>query len=131
MVTDFTDALSSEKTVTASSVKPVLRLLSEDLLLPTEVHTELTLNLKRKMVSVMEDKYSAPATQQLLAKATFIDPRYRDINPRDDVKDVLLEEMLAMPYERRDGGDEEGAMHTSAAGEGEEGSAPSPPPPKK
>lgn len=91
VVTDFTDALSSEKTVTASSVKPVLRLLSEDLLLPTEVHTELTLNLKRKMVSVMEDKYSAPATQQLLAKATFIDPRYRDINPGDDVKDVLLE----------------------------------------
>lgn len=69
-VTDFTDALSSEKTVTASSVKPVLRLLSEDLLLPTEEDTELTRNLKRKMVSVMEDKYSAPATQQLLAKAT-------------------------------------------------------------
>ncbi len=130
-VTDFTDALSSEKTVTASSVKPVLRLLSEDLLLPTEEDTELTRNLKRKMVSVMEDKYSAPATQQLLAKATFIDPRYRDINPGDDVKDVLLEEMLAMPYERRDGGDGEGAMRTSAAGEGDGGSAPSPPPPKK
>ncbi len=121
-VTDFTDALSSEKTVTASSVKPVLRLLCEDLLLPTEEDTELTRNLKRKMVSVMEDKYSAPATQQLLAKATFIDPRYRDINPGDDFKDVLLEEMLAMFDERRDGRDGEGAMQTSAAGEGEEGS---------
>ncbi|XP_016105541.1 zinc finger BED domain-containing protein 1-like [Sinocyclocheilus grahami] len=78
----------------------------------------------------MEDKYSAPATQQLLAKATLIDPRYRDINPGDDVKDVLLEEMLAMPDERSDGGDGEGAMRTSAAGEGE-GSAPSPPEKKK
>ncbi len=126
-VTDFTDALSSEKTVTSSSVKPVLRLLCEDLLLPTEEDTELTRNLKRKMVSVMEDKYSAPATQQLLAKATFIDPRYRDINPGDDFKDVLLEEMLAMFDERRDGRDGEGAMQTSAAGEGEEGSALSPP----
>ncbi len=129
-VTDFTDALSSEKTVTASSVKPVLRLLSEDLLLPTEEDTELTRNLKRKMVSVMEDKYSAPATQQLLAKATFIDPRYRDINPGDDFKDALLEEMLAVFDERRDGGDGESAMQTLAAGEGEEGSALSPPPKK-
>lgn len=42
------------------------------------------------MVRVMEDKYSAPATQQLLAKATLIDPRYRDINPGDDDKDAPL-----------------------------------------
>lgn len=42
-----------------------------------------------------------------------------------------LEEMLAMPDERRDSGGGEGAMRTPAAGEGEEGSAPSPPPKKK
>uniref|UniRef100_A0A9J8DDS8 BED-type domain-containing protein n=1 Tax=Cyprinus carpio carpio TaxID=630221 RepID=A0A9J8DDS8_CYPCA len=47
-VADFTDALSSEKTVTASSVKPVLQLLTEDLLLPTDEDTELTRNLKKK-----------------------------------------------------------------------------------
>lgn len=41
-----------------------------------------------------------------------------------------LEEMLAMPDERRDSGGGEGAMRTPAAGEGEEGSAPSPPPKK-
>lgn len=132
-VADFTDALSSEKTVTASSVKPVLQLLTEDLLLPTDEDTELTRNLKRKMVGDLKDKYSAPATQQLLAKASFIDPRYKDINPRDDVKDALLEEMLAMPEEWRDVGDGEGAMSSAAAGEGEGGSAPSssPPPPKQ
>ncbi|XDV32938.1 hypothetical protein PO909_003585 [Leuciscus waleckii] len=130
-VADFTDALSCEKTVTASSVKPVLQLLTEDLLLPTDEDTELTRNLKKKMVGVLKDKYSAPATQQLLAKASFIDPRHKDINPGDDVKDALLEEMLAMPEERRDIGDGEAAMSTAAAGEGEGGSAPSSPPKKK
>jgi len=54
-VADFTDALSSEKTVTASSVKPVLQLLTEDSLLPTDEDTELTRNLKRKMVGVLKD----------------------------------------------------------------------------
>lgn len=48
------------------------------------------------MTRVLEDKYSAAATQQLLAKASFIDPRYRDGNPGDDVEDALLEEMLAV-----------------------------------
>lgn len=127
-VTDFTDALSSEKTVTASSVKPVLQLLTEDILLPTEEDTELTCNLKRKMVQVLESKYSAPATQQLLAKASFIDPRYRDINTDDDVKDALLEEMLEMPDERPDDRGGENAMCTSAAGEEDESA---PPPQKK
>lgn len=129
-VADFTDALSSEKTVTASSVKPVLQLLTEDLLLPTDEDTELTRNLKKKMVGVLKDKYSAPATQQLLAKASFIDPRHKDINPGDDVKDALLEEMLAIPEERRDIGDGEAAMSAAAAGEGEGESAPSSPPKK-
>ncbi|XP_026083928.1 zinc finger BED domain-containing protein 1-like [Carassius auratus] len=130
-VADFTDALSSEKTVTASSVKPVLQLLTEDLLLPTDEDTELTRNMKKKMVGVLKDKYSAPATQQLLAKASFIDPRHKDINPRDDVKEALLEEMLAMPEERRDIRDGEAAMSAAAAGEGEGESAPSSPPKKK
>lgn len=31
-----------------------------------------------------------------MAKASFIDPRYRDGNAGDDVEDALLEEMLAV-----------------------------------
>ncbi|QQP39024.1 Zinc finger BED domaincontaining protein 1like [Caligus rogercresseyi] len=41
-VADFTDALSSEQAVTASSLKPVLQLITEDLLLPAEEDTQLT-----------------------------------------------------------------------------------------
>ncbi|KAL7880632.1 hypothetical protein SRHO_G00028860 [Serrasalmus rhombeus] len=60
---------------------------------------------------------SPGATQRLLAKASFVDPRYKDINPVDHVKDTLLEEMLAVPEERHHDGD--GALRASTAGEGE------------
>uniref|UniRef100_A0A3P9IHA7 HAT C-terminal dimerisation domain-containing protein n=1 Tax=Oryzias latipes TaxID=8090 RepID=A0A3P9IHA7_ORYLA len=114
-VADFTAALSSEKTVTVSSVLPVLQLLTEDILLPTNEDTELTRNIKQKMIEVLKDKYSAPGSQQLLAKASFIDPRHKaDINPQHDTKDALLEEMLAMPEERRDIGGGEAAMSEEA-----------------
>ncbi|KAG9268298.1 zinc finger BED domain-containing protein 1-like [Astyanax mexicanus] len=125
-VADFTDALSSERTVTASSVKPVLQLLREDLLLPTEEDTELTRNLKKKMTAVLEEKYSAPATQGLLAKASFVDPRHKHGNS-DDIKDEMLEEMLAVPEEGRDDRD---VMQTSMT-EDEEGAGGLAPPSKK
>uniref|UniRef100_A0A3P9LVT4 BED-type domain-containing protein n=1 Tax=Oryzias latipes TaxID=8090 RepID=A0A3P9LVT4_ORYLA len=123
-VADFKDALSSKKTVTASSVLPVLQLLTEDILLPTNEDMELTRNIKQKMIEVLKDKYSAPGSQQLLAKASFIDPRHKaDINPQHDTKDALLEEMLAMPEERRDIRGGEAAMIAAAAGEGESASS--------
>lgn len=84
-VANFTDALSSENTVTASSVKVVLQLLTKDLLLPAKEDTELTHNLKRKMTTALEDKYSALATHQLLAEASLLDPRYRDGNPEGNL----------------------------------------------
>nr|XP_055037872.1 E3 SUMO-protein ligase ZBED1-like [Misgurnus anguillicaudatus] len=114
-VADFTDALSSERAVTASSLKPVLQLVTEELLLPAEKDTQLTRNLKEKMSAVLLEKYSAPSTQQLLAKTAFVDPRYKDIDIADEVKDELMEEMMNVPEEQRDDGD------------GERASAPNPP----
>ncbi|XP_076876677.1 E3 SUMO-protein ligase ZBED1-like [Brachyhypopomus gauderio] len=126
-VADFTDALSSETMVTASSLKPVLQLLREDLLLPTEEDTELARNLKKKMTGVLEEKYSAPATQVLLAKASFVDPRHKDSNS-DDIKDKLLEEMLAVPEEGRD---DRVVMQISMTEDGEGASRLAPPSKKK
>jgi len=101
-VQDFTDALSSEKTVTASAVKPVLDLLTTDLLLPAQEDTELTCRIKRKMTEVLEKKYSAPSTQKLLEKASFLDPRYKNSTPSEELRDALLEEMMEIP-EQDDG----------------------------
>ncbi|KAA0714585.1 hypothetical protein E1301_Tti018609 [Triplophysa tibetana] len=69
---------------------------------------------------------AVPLKKQLLSEASFIDPRYKDIISGDHFKDAILEETLAMTDERCDGGNREGAMCCSAAGEGEEKSAPPP-----
>jgi len=42
--------------------------LTCDLLKPNPNEMELTQNIKRKMSSVLEEKYSAQVTQELLAK---------------------------------------------------------------
>lgn len=49
------------------------------------------------MSAVLMEKYSAPSTQQLLAKTAFVDPRYKDIDISDEVKDELMEEMMNVP----------------------------------
>ncbi|QQP39713.1 Zinc finger BED domaincontaining protein 1like [Caligus rogercresseyi] len=105
-VADFTDALSSEQAVTASSLKPVLQLITEDLLLPAEEDTQLTCRLKEKMSGVLMDKYSASSTQKILAKTAFVDPRYKDIDISDEVKDELMVEMMDLPEEQRNDGEE-------------------------
>lgn len=55
-VAEFTDVLSNEKVVTVSSVRPVLKLLTNDLLDPSPEDSKLTKNLKAKMIAVLEDK---------------------------------------------------------------------------
>ncbi|QQP52499.1 Zinc finger BED domaincontaining protein 1like [Caligus rogercresseyi] len=99
-VADFTDALSSEQAVTASSLKPVLQLITEDLLLPAEEDTQLTCRLKEKMSGVLMDKYSASSTQKILAKTAFVDPRYKDIDISDEVKDEQMRAMTEMEREK-------------------------------
>ena len=133
-VAEFHDALSSETMVTASSVKPVLQLLMEELL-PAREDTELTKNLKKAMKQVLEEKYSPAETQQLLGKTTFLDPRYRDGNHEEEIRDALLEEMLAMPLpeERRRGDGEAGdgdAANQPGPSDGDGARAPAPPPPQ-
>lgn len=58
-VAEFTDVLSNEKVVSASLVKPVLSLLTNDLLDASPEDSELTKNLKAKMFAVLDDKYKA------------------------------------------------------------------------
>lgn len=81
---------------TVSSLKPVLELLKGDLLSPDPKDTALTTNMCR----VLSEKYSPFEIQNLLTKATILDPRYRgtmeDAEVLDDVKAKLLQELLDM-----------------------------------
>ncbi|KAL7824868.1 hypothetical protein SRHO_G00343660 [Serrasalmus rhombeus] len=94
-----------EKYVTVSSVKPVLELLKGELLSPDPSDTELTAKIKENMCRVLTEKYSPPEIQDLLRKATILDPRYRgsmeDEEVMDDVKHQLVQELLDMKEEGR------------------------------
>lgn len=109
---EFTDLLSGESYVTVSSIKPVLKLLTEEVLKPSDEDTTLTSDIKRKMCSVLEEKYRPAALQKTLAKACLLDPRYRGNNFDDDkeeTKCALIEEIL----DTEDGGS--GASASAAA----------------
>lgn len=95
---DFTDILSGEKYITVSSVKPVLELIKGDLLSPGPDDTALTASIKQHMCRVLTEKYSSPAIQVLLRKATILDPRYHgsmeEAGALDDIKHQLVQELL-------------------------------------
>ncbi|XP_057208476.1 uncharacterized protein LOC130565609 isoform X2 [Triplophysa rosa] len=76
---EFTDLLSGESYVTVSSVKPVLKLLTEDIIKPSNEDTTLTSDIKQKMCSVLLEKYELAAFEKTFGKALFLDPRYRGI----------------------------------------------------
>lgn len=117
---DFTDILSAEKYVTVSSVKPVLELIQDDLLSPGPDDTELTASIKQNMSRVLTEKYSSPAIQVLLRKATILDPRYRgsmeEAGALDDAKHQLVEELLDLGPE----GEGTSGESCSTAAEGNE-----------
>ncbi|XP_073714924.1 E3 SUMO-protein ligase ZBED1-like [Misgurnus anguillicaudatus] len=73
----FTDAQSGELYVSVSYLKPVLHLLKTSTLAEKDDDTDLTKAIKSRALSYMEDKYSDPATQELLDVASFLDPRFK------------------------------------------------------
>ncbi|XP_051997764.1 E3 SUMO-protein ligase ZBED1-like [Xyrauchen texanus] len=120
---EFTDLLSGESYVTVSSVKPVLKLLTEDMLKPSSEDTTLTSDIKHKMCGVLHGKYEPAALQKLLAKACCLDPRYRGDHINDtETKSALIEEMVGVE-------DEETAARASEVGDA--GKAVVPPAAKK
>ncbi|XP_056437049.1 E3 SUMO-protein ligase ZBED1-like [Gadus chalcogrammus] len=125
---DFTDLLSGENYVTVSSIKPVLKLLTEDVLKPSDEDTTLTSDIKRKMCSVLEEKYRPAALQATLAKSCLLDPRYRGNNfdeyAEEETKCALINEML-------DTEDRESGASASAADQPESLVQTAVPPPTK
>ncbi len=76
-LTEFTDALSSEKYVSVSFVKPVLHLFSSSILKANDDDPDLTNTIRTKILSYLEEKYKDPETQELLDMASAVDPRFK------------------------------------------------------
>ncbi|XP_041841404.1 zinc finger BED domain-containing protein 4-like [Melanotaenia boesemani] len=74
---EFTDALSGEAYVSVSYLKPVLHLLRTSTLTRSDEDTDLTKEIKSRALGYIEDKYSNPATQELMDITSFLDPRFK------------------------------------------------------
>lgn len=131
---DLTDILSGEQYVTVSSVKPVLELIKGDILSPDPTDTALTASIKQQMCKTLTDKYSSPAIQGLLRKATILDPRYRgsmeEEEALEDLKHQMLQELLDLKEPDGSGQGASGECSSSADG-GKEDDEPTAAPPAK
>lgn len=97
---DFTDALSGESYVSVSYLKPVLHLLKTETLAEKEDDTNLTKAIKSRALGYMEDKYSDPATQEILDVASFLDPQFKmGYIRQEDIQDIKARVKLEMEQE--------------------------------
>lgn len=73
----FTDALSGQKYVSVSFVKPVLHLFNSSILKVKDDDTDLSRAIKCKILEYLNEKYSDPHIQALLDMASTVDPCFK------------------------------------------------------
>ena len=73
---DFTDMLSGEERVTLSALRAVLNILKNEVLVESPADTTLTKDIKRRILTYLEGKYSDIETSELMDVASFLDPRF-------------------------------------------------------
>lgn len=73
----FTDMLSAENFVTVSAILPVIHhILKNDVLEVADDDTQLTKDIKTRILGYLEQKYDDFEVCELLNAATFLDPRF-------------------------------------------------------
>ncbi|CAJ1087316.1 E3 SUMO-protein ligase ZBED1-like [Xyrichtys novacula] len=72
----FTDALSGEKRVTISTLKPVMDHITREILKDSDEDSVLTSQIKQAIKDDLNDRYSVDQLQ-LIDLCCFIDPRFR------------------------------------------------------
>ena len=74
---DFTDMLSGEERVTVSTIKPVMHILKTKVLSVSSSDTDLTADMKSKLLQYLQNKYSDHDIDELLSVCRFLDPRFK------------------------------------------------------
>ncbi len=69
--------LSGEELVTVSAIKPVLHILKTKVLSESSTDTQLTADIKRKILEYLENKYSDSDIDEMLSVSSFLDPRFK------------------------------------------------------
>ncbi|KAM4537372.1 E3 SUMO-protein ligase ZBED1-like [Odontesthes bonariensis] len=87
---EFTDALSGEKYVSISLVKPTLHLFNNSVLKDQEDDTLLAKTIKHDILDYLNEKYSGSETQELLDMAAALDPRFKLKYVDEDKKESIV-----------------------------------------
>ncbi|KAI2666742.1 E3 SUMO-protein ligase ZBED1 [Labeo rohita] len=94
-LTEFTDALSGEDYVSVSYLKPVLHLFNKTIVAPQEDDTQLTKNIKDKILEYLNEKYADPDTEDLLDMASFVDPRFKTKYIKEEKVEYIMSKAAA------------------------------------
>ncbi|XP_039597059.1 E3 SUMO-protein ligase ZBED1-like [Polypterus senegalus] len=86
---NFKDALSDEKYVSVSFVKPVLHFFNASFLKIKDDDTDLSKAIKSKILEYLNEKYSDPDIQALLDMASTVDPRFKMRYTAEDNKTTI------------------------------------------
>ncbi|KAJ8290046.1 hypothetical protein GJAV_G00008120 [Gymnothorax javanicus] len=93
-VADLTSVLSRETYITSSSVLPLLSLIREDIMAPSDGDVALAAELKTAIARKLDGKYTDGAMSLLLGKCTLLDPRYGGtFDVLDEVKSAIATEI--------------------------------------
>ncbi|KAJ8354692.1 hypothetical protein SKAU_G00222590 [Synaphobranchus kaupii] len=99
-VAELTNVLSGETCVTGSSVIPMLNLIREDIMAPSDDDVALTAEMKATIVYKLDGKYTDEPMRLLLRKCTFLDPRYGGtFEASEELKRMIKGEMAALQKE--------------------------------
>lgn len=86
---EFTDALSGEKYVSVSFLKPVLYLFNNQVLKSQDDDTQLTTTIKEGILNYLNEKYDDGTTENLLDMATLLDPRFKTTYIKEERVDFM------------------------------------------
>lgn len=92
---EFTDALSGEKYISVSFVKPTLHLFNNSILKVQEDDTDLSKTIKCKILEYLNDKYKDTAVQELLDMTSVLDPRFKLKYVSEDNRGHIQERVTA------------------------------------
>ena len=109
-LSSLTDILSGEQYVTVSAVLPMLHILETDLLKQQETDTQLTKDIKHRIVEDIEKRYTESKLAEdvllMLQVASFLDPRFKTKYMEHlgevellSVKQKVVDECMSMCYE--------------------------------
>ena len=101
-LSSLTDILSGETYVTVSSVIPILQLIEASILKEKESDTQLTKDIKMRVITDLQSRYSASNDVfWILQFATFLDPRFKSKPFSDseveDIKERIILEVITLP----------------------------------